>query len=57
MRRGQLATATREVAAAYIAAGVDPNKSSIFAQSSVGDLHAELMWYLATMTQSASLTA
>jgi tryptophanyl-tRNA synthetase len=52
---GQLATATREVAAAYIAAGVDPNKSSIFAQSSVGDLHAELMWYLATMTQIGKL--
>jgi tryptophanyl-tRNA synthetase len=51
----QLKIATREVTAAYIAAGVDPNKSSIFAQSSVGDLHAELMWYLATMTQIGKL--
>ncbi len=51
----QLATSTREVAAAYIAAGVDPNKSSIFAQSALGDLHAELMWYLATMTQIGKL--
>lgn len=50
-----LAQATREVAAAYIAAGVDPSKSAIFAQSSVGDLHAQLMWYLATMTQIGKL--
>ncbi len=34
---------TREVAAAYIAAGVDPEKSIIFAQSSV-PAHAELAW-------------
>jgi tryptophanyl-tRNA synthetase len=51
----QLATATREVTAAYLAAGVDPKHSSIFAQSSVGDLHAELMWYIATMTQIGKL--
>lgn len=50
-----LTTATREVTAAYIAAGVDPKQSSIFAQSAVGDLHAELMWYLATMTQIGKL--
>jgi tryptophanyl-tRNA synthetase len=50
-----LAKASREIAAAYIAAGVDPQKSSIFIQSSVGDLHAELMWYLATMTQVGKL--
>ncbi len=53
--RDNLAQATREVAAAYIAAGVDPAKSAIFAQSSVGDLHAELMWLLATMTQIGKL--
>lgn len=52
---GNLTTATREVTAAYIAAGVDPNQSSIFAQSAVGDLHAELMWYIATMTQLGKL--
>ena len=50
-----LSVATREVTAAYIAAGVDPRQSFIFAQSSVGDLHAELMWYLATMTQIGKL--
>ena len=38
-----LAQATREIAAAYIAAGIDPTKSAIFAQSAVGDLHAQLM--------------
>ncbi len=53
--RDQLATATREIAAAYIAAGVDPAKSAIFPQSAVGELHAELMWLLATMTQIGKL--
>lgn len=51
----QLAKSSREIAAAYIAAGVDPKKSSIFLQSDVGDLHAQLMWYLATMTQIGKL--
>jgi tryptophanyl-tRNA synthetase len=34
---------TREVAAAYIAAGVDPNRSPVFNQSQVPE-HAELAW-------------
>lgn len=50
----QLAQSTREIAAAYIAAGVDPKKSIIFAQSSV-PMHAELMWLLATFTQLGKL--
>lgn len=50
-----LKTATREVAAAYIAAGVDPNKSAIFAQSSIADHHCHLMWLLSTMTQMGKL--
>jgi tryptophanyl-tRNA synthetase len=37
--------ATREVAAAYIAAGVDPKRSPVFAQSMVKE-HAELAWIL-----------
>lgn len=53
--RDALATATREVAAAYIAAGVDPEKSTIFPQSAVGELHSYLMWLLATMTQIGKL--
>ncbi|OIN87076.1 MAG: tryptophan--tRNA ligase [Alphaproteobacteria bacterium CG1_02_46_17] len=50
-----LAQATREIAAAYIAAGIDPEKSAIFPQSAVGDLHVQLMWLLATMTQIGKL--
>jgi len=50
----QLARATREVTAAYIAAGVDPKKSIIFAQSAV-TAHAELNWLLSTMTQMGKL--
>ena len=36
---------TREVAAAYLAAGVDPARAAIFVQSSVS-AHAELAWIL-----------
>jgi len=39
----ELAAATREVAAAYIAAGVDPARSVLFRQSAV-PAHAELAW-------------
>lgn len=38
-----LAAQTREIAAAYIASGIDPKKSIVFAQSSVS-VHAELGW-------------
>src|SRR5690349_11037646 len=38
-----LAQKTREVAAAYLAAGVDPKKSVIFVQSAVRE-HSELAW-------------
>src|SRR5690606_18388710 len=38
-----LRRATREVAAAFIAAGIDPRRSIIFNQSQVGQ-HAELAW-------------
>jgi tryptophanyl-tRNA synthetase len=41
----ELAPRTREVAAAYLAGGVDPNKSIIFAQSAVRE-HSELAWVL-----------
>ena len=40
---GELAQATREVTAAYIAAGVDPKRSILFNQSRV-PAHAELAW-------------
>jgi tryptophanyl-tRNA synthetase len=38
-----LAAQTREIASAYIAAGIDPKKSIVFAQSSV-TAHSELAW-------------
>jgi tryptophanyl-tRNA synthetase len=41
----ELADATREVTAAYIAAGVDPKRSVLFNQSRVPE-HAELAWVL-----------
>ena len=52
--RDNLAQATREVAAAYIAAGIDTDKSILFAQSSVPG-HSQLMWLLATMAQIGKL--
>jgi tryptophanyl-tRNA synthetase len=44
-----LAQSTREIAAAYIAAGIDIEKSIIFAQSHVS-AHAELAWILGCFT-------
>lgn len=41
--------ATLEVAATYLAAGIDPKKSAIFVQSHV-PAHAELGWLLSCMT-------
>ena len=45
----KLRNATRETAAAYIAAGVDPKKSYIFAQSSV-PAHVQLAWLFTCTT-------
>jgi tryptophanyl-tRNA synthetase len=44
-RADEVRRATHEVAAAYIAAGVDPRRSPVFAQSAVHE-HAELAWIL-----------
>ncbi|MCB9975955.1 MAG: tryptophan--tRNA ligase [Rhodospirillales bacterium] len=52
--RESLANATREIAAAFIAAGIDPDKSHIFVQSAVPG-HSQLMWMLATMAQLGKL--
>lgn len=49
-----LRAATREIAAAYIAGGIDPKRCAIFVQSAV-PAHSELMWLLATMTQMGKL--
>jgi tryptophanyl-tRNA synthetase len=40
-----LAQSTREIAAAYIAAGIDPARSAVFVQSHVS-AHAEMAWIL-----------
>ena len=45
----KLRQAARETAAAYIAAGIDTRKSTLFVQSAV-PAHAELNWILATFT-------
>jgi tryptophanyl-tRNA synthetase len=50
----RLAGATREIAAAYIAAGIDPKKCVLFPQSAVPE-HSQLMWLLATMAQMGKL--
>jgi len=42
---GELARATREVTAAFIACGIDPKKHVVFNQSQVAE-HAELAWVL-----------
>jgi tryptophanyl-tRNA synthetase len=49
-----LLRATREIAASYIASGIDPKKSIIFPQSAVPG-HTQLMWLLATMAQMGKL--
>jgi len=45
----ELRASTREVAAAYIAAGIDPGRCIIFNQSMVA-AHAELAWLLSCLT-------
>src|SRR5580704_13086056 len=45
----KLRSATRETAAAYIAAGIDTKKSTLFVQSAV-PAHTELSWILSTHT-------
>lgn len=44
----------REVALAYVAAGLDPSRCTLFVQSDVGE-HMELAWYLATVTPMGDL--
>lgn len=52
--RDDLAQATREIAAAYIASGIDTKRSVLFVQSGV-PAHSQLMWLLATMSQMGKL--
>ncbi|MDG2340315.1 MAG: tryptophan--tRNA ligase [Paracoccaceae bacterium] len=46
----ELKTATREVAAGYLASGIDPTKSILFNQSQVSE-HAELGWIFNCVTR------
>ncbi len=50
----RLAQATLEIAAAYMAAGIDPAKSILFVQSHAPE-HSQLMWLLSTMAQMGKL--
>jgi len=50
----RLAQATLEIAASYMAAGIDPAKSILFVQSHVPE-HSQLMWLLSTMAQMGKL--
>jgi tryptophanyl-tRNA synthetase len=52
----ELAQNTREVTAAYIAAGVDPTKTILFNQSQVHE-HAELAWIFNCVARWAGSTA
>jgi len=51
----ELQKKTIEVAKIYLAAGIDPDKSSIFIQSHIPQ-HAELAWILNTITKNGDLT-
>jgi tryptophanyl-tRNA synthetase len=44
-----------DMAVSYLAAGVDPERSTVFIQSAVPE-HTELAWYLATVTQHGELS-
>jgi tryptophanyl-tRNA synthetase len=46
---------TLEIAKIYLAAGIDPNKSTLFVQSHVKE-HTELAWILNTITKNGDLT-
>jgi tryptophanyl-tRNA synthetase len=50
----QLPKRVFDMAVSYLAAGVDPERSTVFVQSAVPE-HTELAWYLATVTQYGEL--
>lgn len=50
----ELKKRTREVAATYLAAGIDPKKATIFVQSAVSE-HAELGWIFNTIVRMSEL--
>jgi tryptophanyl-tRNA synthetase len=52
--RDNLKNATREIAASYMAAGIDTDKCTLFVQSDVPQ-HTQLNWLLSTMAQFGKL--
>ena len=52
--RALLAQRTREIAAAYIACGIDYKRSILFVQSAIPQ-HSQLMWLLSSVTQMGKL--
>ncbi len=51
----ELRKKTLEIAKIYLAAGIDPEKSTLFVQSHVPE-HTELQWILNTIAQNSDLT-
>lgn len=51
----ELRTNRKEVAMDYLAAGLDPKQSIIFAQSDLADLHTQLAFYFSTVTNVARM--
>lgn len=46
---------SREVVLDYLASGLDPEKSAVFLQSDLADLHTQLMFYFSTATSVARM--
>ena len=53
--KSKLRGEVREVVLDYLAIGLDPNKSAIFIQSDLADLHAQLAYYLSTVVTIARM--
>lgn len=52
---GTLQRTTREVMLDYLACGLDPEKSVVFVQSDLSDLHTQLAFYLSTAVSVARM--
>lgn len=50
-----LLSSTRDMAAALLACGIDPARSTLFAQSALGGYHGELTWLLGCSTPMSML--
>src|SRR3989344_2055337 len=50
-----LASTAREVVLDYLSCGLEPDKSAVFLQSDLAELHTELMFYLSTVVTVARM--